>query len=463
MFKIIGIVTGLAGLVAFMPEVFFNNIDPKEEYQVGVASLTLNERLFDGALNFGLLAVSVWALRRVHGQICFWACITLLTSAVIPGVVIGPLMHLESRSAIFEMNVVLTACFVGFVFACGLVERVATRIWQPSATEHHVALDDMEFLANRRPLDFAMLGAVMVGAATVVFALGINVDLSAGMDDVYVVRLFLRDVDLGLLGYIFPWVVFLGPAVIYGILGTKPLHIFAAFVLSQGVATVILMSTSVKVGIWVAVLPLLFFALRRYDFLTRMVYLICGLFVVTVVLPLIGSLDEDLQVVFEAVPRRVYYVPGVLHGLGVEIFRGLPPFGFQDLISRFTGEIVQLRYTYILGSLSGYGEQTNANVHFLLDGYINARSLGMVGVTVVAGITVGLLSALVALSRSTIGVLYVLIVGQLYAETAFQQVYLTGGVALMAIFLLVRATTADAASHDGAGVALPLLRARSKL
>jgi hypothetical protein len=434
-------VVAIVCLAACMPEIFYSYVDPNEEYQLVVNPLSFGAHAATTVVNSALLLLCVWSFDWVKGRLSFWIATTLFATMVVPAVVVGPLVYRETPWTIVEVNVLVAVCFVGFVALTGYVESLIARRRYSEVGGTSGGLSILEVhLPDRQLVDWALLAALLVGGFIVVFNLGFNVNIREGLDDVYVVRLLLRDADLGLVGYLSNWAIVLAPCILYGILGGRPWGVLAALVASLLFETAMLVSTSSKVGIWHAVLPLFFFLLRSFDHRTRVSLFLCGLFVVTVVLPFVGDMFPELELIFKGVPRRVFYATGFLHGLGIEIFAQMPPLGFQDVRSYFTGEIVPIRYTYLLGLLSGLSEGANANVGFLTDGYVNGRYLGMIAVTVVAALTAGLIAGLAAVSRSTIGTLFLIGLGQQYAETAVQQVYLTGGVLIVLAFLATRAT-----------------------
>jgi hypothetical protein len=299
---------------------------------------------------------------------------------------------------------------------------------------------------DRSVLDFALLPLIGVGLVLVVSTIGLNVDLQRGLDDVYSARDYLRDVQLGFVGYVSNWLIVIAPSVIYGILCGGPLQLVLAAASALGLETVMLMSTSARGGLWMALLPPFYFVLRRFAFQTRVALYLLGLFVVVVGLPLAGAATGNFESVLLTVPRRAFYVPGMLHGLAFETFSTLPPLDFVDLTSRFTGEVVQFRYTFVLGLAAGLGGESNANVSFMADAYVNARYFGMILITCVVGMTIGVMAGLAAAASSTMGVLFLIALAQQYAETAFQQVYLTGGMVAVAGFLWLRMVTAKRSS-----------------
>lgn len=438
MWKIASTVAAVVCLAACMPEIFYSYVDPNEEYQLVVIPLSLAQQAGTIVVNSVLLLVCVWSLDWLKNRLSFWIAAALFATLVVPAVVVGPLVYRETPWSIVEVNVLVTLCFLGFSALSGYVEgwvagsRYSAEVVAPPGVSSVAPLPD------RQLVDWALLAALLIGGFVVVFNLGFNVNLWEGLDEVYVVRLMLREADLGVVGYLSNWAIVLAPCILYGIFGGRAWGIVAALAASLLFETTMLISTSSKVGIWHAILPLFFFLARPFDHRTKVALLVCGLFVVAVVLPFVGELFPELELVFKGVPRRVFYATGFLHGLAIETFAPLPPLGFQDVLAYFTGDSVAIRYTYLLGLFSGLSEGANANVNFLADGYVNGRFAGMIAVAVVAALTAGLVAGLSAITQSTIGTLFLISLGQQYAETAAQQVYLTGGVLIMLAFLAAR-------------------------
>ena len=436
------------GLVTGMPFVFVEFLDLNEEYQVALAHLTFDEQITIAVAGMVLLAWSVAALWFVRNKLSFWPAIYLLGAMIVPDLTIAPRLYKGDEWDLIELNTVMVGCFVMLVWLSGLVEgTVVRRLGDSSPTPP---------APDRSILDFSLIPLIAVGLVVVVGAVGLNVDLQRGLEDVYSAREYLRDFQLGFVGYVSNWLIVVAPSAIYGILSGSPLQLIAAAACSLGLETVMLMATSARAGLWLALLPLFYFLLRKFDFQTRVVLYLAGLLAVTVGLPFLGAVTGDFESVLLTVPRRAFYVPGILHGLAFDIFSTLPPLEFVDLISRFTGEVVQFRYTFLLGLSVGIGEGANANVSFMADAYVNARYLGMILVSGVVGITIGVMAGLAGASRSTTGVLFLIALAQQYAETAFQQVYLTSGLVVVAGLLVIRLITTRRSQPVGRWSAQPL-------
>jgi hypothetical protein len=126
-------------------------------------------------------------------------------------------------------------------------------------------------------------------------------------------------------------------------------------------------------------------------------------------------------------------------------------------LSFFTGDSVETRYTFIFGTLVGSGYESNANVGFLTDGFVNGRVFGMIAVGTAAAVTIGVLAGLSVISRSLMGLLYLINLSQVYAEAAIQQVLLTGGALIVFVVLTLR-TINVAMTTDTAKPLTPRIR-----
>ena len=421
-----------------MPEIFYAFIDPKEEYQIDITRLPWDARAAESLISTALLLLAIFSLHWVRARVSFWAAACLFVTLIVPAVVIGPLVHSESQWPIVEINVVLVSCYMCFVIISGYVEITFVRFWG-AVVGGHVEGEGTVKSSQGHVLDWALLAALLLVLLAVVMTLGFNVNLNEGLEDIYVVRLQMRDADLGFLAYAGNWAIVVTPSLLYGMLAKNRSRLMLAVALAMAIETLMLVSTSTKVGIWHALIPLSYFVLQPLDHRTRVLAIVGALVAIVLVFPTIGELFPSVSTVFQGVPRRVFYATGFLHGFALEMFSEFPAFGFQDLLSYFTGDVVETRYTYIFGAFVGTGYDSNANVNFLADGYINGRYAGMIGVTIVAATTVGIFAGLSIVSRSLIGVLFLIAMGQAYAESAVQQVYLTGGVLIMMLFLAGRA------------------------
>lgn len=350
-------------------------------------------------------------------------------------------------SVLMVSNSAVETALKAYVFMIFLLGTVFMRIfvakilrskfnWQRRKEMEEILTANSSYLARKRfsiVVNLLQLGSILI-------LLSINTGLSLSYNSIYVRRLAFRDYLGGNVILSYTLAALPGIAILGLLIGLTYKN-FTAICLSL-ITTLLLFSTyGARTDILATFLALFFYFVFRTSTPTRrLLRLIFGhLSLISLIALLTLALSNTAQLSIIDITRRAFFTPTHLSNF---YFLHVVNNGFTEYAQNRIGMLLgkeRLPISFAIGYSSSGDSSTNANVNFLMDGYVSLGWLGVLLACLITALLIGLMDGLnQGLFRNVLTPVFVILTLNLFNQSIFTSLLSSGFVQIIILIIFVR-------------------------